>query len=246
MAPRHRLSNQIAAHSPGTAADTGASKKNHACAPSPERDRDGEFGASAGVPECGDIVLPFRLVEVRRKEPARLIGKQGIDAGNMASPEVVQYHAVAHRHERLVRTFPATHPRLLAHAARPFIAACAGIAGASGLAARPQHREDIVPVSKQRAEQGHLFGSGQQDSIPDARCLPGQFVLWAVERIELRREVIERTFRNIPPSLELPQLVLLASNRVEQRPSSLVRGGRRHRVSSGIQRVGETLRHIGC
>ena len=180
------------------------------------------------------------------KEPARFIGKQGIDTGDMASPEVVQYHAVAHRHERLVRTFPATHPRLLAHSARPFIAACGGVPRASALAARPQHREDIVPASKQGPEQGHLFGSGQRDNIPGTRCLPGKLPLWAVECLELRREVLERTFRNIPPSLELQQLVLLASNRIQQRPSSLVRGGRRHRVSSGIQRVGETLRHIGC
>ena len=188
----------------------------------------------------------IRLVEVRRKEPARLIGKQGIDARDMASPEMVQYHAVAHRYKRLVRTFPATHPRLLAHSGRPFIAARRGIPRTSGLAARPQHRKDIVPASKQGAEQGHLSGSGQRDTIPGTRCLPGKLPLWVVERIELRRELLERTFRNIAPSLELLQLVLLASNRVPQRPFSLVRSERRHRVSSGIQRVGETLRHIGC
>ena len=68
----------------------------------------------------------------------------------------------------------------------------------------------------------------------------------AVECLKFRREALERTFRNIPPPLELIELVSLAGNCIEQRLSSLVRGGRRHRVPSGKRRVGETLRHIGC
>ena len=76
--------------------------------------------------------------------------------------------------------------------------------------------------------------------------MSGRLLQCAVERLKFRPEVRERTFRNLPPPLELFELVLLAGNRTEQRPSSPVRGGRRHRVPSGKQRVGETQRHIGC
>ena len=68
----------------------------------------------------------------------------------------------------------------------------------------------------------------------------------ATERLKFRREALKRTFRNIPLPLELLELVPFAGDRIEQRLSSLVRGGRPHRVPSGKQRVGETLRHLGC
>lgn len=76
--------------------------------------------------------------------------------------------------------------------------------------------------------------------------MPGRLSLCAVERLKFRREALERTFRNIPPALELLELVPFAGNRIDQRLSSLLRVGRRHRVPSGKQRVGETLRHVGC
>ena len=172
MASRHRLGNQEAAHLAGDRCRDRRIEEEPSVRPIARArtlDRNGQSRGIAGATERGDILLPVRLVEIRREEPARLIAKQGIDAGDMASPQMVQYHTVVHRQERLIRTLSAAHSRLLADSARPFITARRGIPCASGLATGPLHREHINAASKQGPEQGHFFDSRHRNRIPGTR-----------------------------------------------------------------------------
>ena len=231
--PRHRPGNQVAAHPAGRRRGHGRIEEEPGVRPVARArtlDRDGQSGGLACAAERGDVLSPVPLVEIHREKAARLVREHGVDAGHVASPKVVQDHAVANREKRLVRTLPATYARLFADPRYPLVAAGGRVPRASGPAVGPQHREDVFPAPKQGSEQGDLPGRGRRDRIAGAGEFAGGLRVRRIEDRELRFEAPEFALDGGPPLLDRPQLVPLARNRVPQPLPFTGGGGIPHRA----------------
>ena len=245
VSSRHRPGNQVAAHPAGRRGGHGRIEEEPGVRPVARArtfDRDGQSGGLARAAERGDVLSPVPLVEIHREKPARLVGEHGVDAGHVASPKVVQHHAVANREKRLVRAFPATYARLFADPLYPLVAAGGRVPRASGPAVGPEHREDVLPTPKQGSEQCDLSGRGRRDRTTGTGEFTGRPRGRCIERPKLRLEAPELALGRVSPVLDRAQLVLLACNRVLQRLPFTGGGGIRHRVPPRERRAGETIR----
>src|ERR1019366_14618 len=109
--------------------------------------------------EARPVREPSRaLVEIDRKEPARLVGEHRVDAHDVLALQVGAHSKVVHRPERLVGAVAALHLRQRAHTDDELVRARVRVSRLSGLLADEGSRVDIVPPAKELAEQLHLFG----------------------------------------------------------------------------------------
>src|SRR5689334_10913488 len=73
------------------------------------------------------VFLPIALVEIRRQEPAGLVLEEGVDADDVASPQMILDDLIPNRDERLIGALSAPDPRLLADPLYPLIEARRGV-----------------------------------------------------------------------------------------------------------------------
>ena len=95
-------------------AETGAVKKNQACAPFPGTgalDCDRNVEGSAGFREGGNILLSGALVEVDSQEPTRFVLEQRVTAHNV-SAQVVSNDLVLNVDEGVIHAITALTPGL--------------------------------------------------------------------------------------------------------------------------------------
>jgi hypothetical protein len=138
------------------AAGTASSKNSHTCAPLPDRERSMAAGRSswARLGECGRILAPSSLVEIRRQKEARLIEKHRINpgherlAGVVVAGQMPPDRVIRDRQEALVRTLCASDPRFFADPADPLIAACRCIPRLSRLPALETSRVNVFTTRK--------------------------------------------------------------------------------------------------
>jgi hypothetical protein len=109
------------------------------------------------------VIRPPFLVEIRGKEPTRLVLQQWINSGDkiagarVAAAQMFFDDIVGGRDERLMRAFSTFHRRLAANSFRPFIEASRRISGASGLSVFPSNRKNIGTPGEQTAEQPNFL-----------------------------------------------------------------------------------------
>lgn len=133
-------------------AATGAEKKNHACAPFPERERlDGHWESyvRACVGEGAYIVRPCTLVEVDGEEPTGLISKKRIHAHHVTTGQVRDDGRIIDEHERLVRTRAALDFRKFANALDELVATGGRVSRLACSLAHEPRGEDILSTAEQ-------------------------------------------------------------------------------------------------
>jgi hypothetical protein len=121
-----------------------------------------ELQLTARLQERSRVLLPSVLVEVNRKEEARLILQHGVHAGHkrlagvVVAGQVPADDVVGDREKASVVTLRALDARLLADATGPLVRTGRGVAGLASLAALEASRVDVFATPKQRAEEGDL------------------------------------------------------------------------------------------
>ena len=124
-----------------------------------------ELQLTARLQERSRVLLPSVLVEVNRKEEARLVLQHRVHAGHerlagvVVAGQVPADDVVGDREKASMVTLRALDARLLAHAADPLVRAGRGVAGLASLAAFEASRVDVFATPEQRAEERDLrFG----------------------------------------------------------------------------------------
>ena len=208
-------------------------------------DRHWDANDAARFGEGNDVILPRALVEVGREKPARLVLEERVHAHDVPALEVVEYHLIADRQERLIRALAALATRLQdADAAHEFVRALWGVPGIAGFLADEARREDVFASAKQRAEEPHLLGRRLRNSAAGRR----------VERQELgrprrcARELRLQGFTSrlcfFASPLELGETLLLAGDLLQYRfsgASHVRRLGARAPTSSEGSKPAQTL-----
>ena len=159
MAPGHGLGKEEAAHPPGgDRRNRGGEEEPRVRTVAGARSLDGHGHAEvfAGLAEGRDVARPRVLVEVRREEPARLVGQERIHAHDVLPPQVGDHHAVFDTHERLVLAGTASDARLLADAEAPLVGADGRVALDPRLAVDPELGEDVFATAEERSKQRDL------------------------------------------------------------------------------------------
>jgi hypothetical protein len=99
------------------------------------------------------------VIEVGRQEPAGIVLDERIDPDHVTALEVIEHHLVADRDERLIRTFAALDPWLLADAPHPLVGTGGRVSLASRARVDPEPWEHVVTATEETAEEADLLRS---------------------------------------------------------------------------------------
>ncbi|MDA3919256.1 MAG: hypothetical protein PF501_01035 [Salinisphaera sp.] len=105
--------------------------------------------SSTGCGECRDIVSPTSLVKIDRKEMTGFICQQRINTNYASALQMIEDDSIGYRNKRLIGTFPALDPRLVADTAYPFVGACGGVSVFVRLRVMPALRKYIGSAYEQ-------------------------------------------------------------------------------------------------
>ena len=112
----------------------------------------------AGIQDCAGVVGPTFAVEVRGQEPARVVAKHGVHAGDewlaavITALEMPSDDLFGHRQPALVKAFGAADAGLLADAPDPLVAAGRLIPGLACPAALESAGIDVFPPEEEAME----------------------------------------------------------------------------------------------
>jgi len=112
--------------------------------------------------ECEAVLAPAVLIEVGRKEEARLVLKHGINAchkglaGVIESGEVPPDYFVTQRKELSILALRALDSWLLTDTSNPFVTARRRVTRSAGFSTFESPRINVVPPTEQRPEEPNL------------------------------------------------------------------------------------------
>jgi hypothetical protein len=152
VTPRHRFSEEVAAHLTSSACSYGRGEEEPyvgAVAGTGSLHCRSNAGVPAGLYEGGRVVDPLSLVEIDGEQPAHLVLEQRINADHVSALQVIEDDLISYRQKGLMWALAALHAGLFAHAAHPLIRTRGRISFLASPRVLPQPRVDAVTPPEQ-------------------------------------------------------------------------------------------------